>query len=872
MLKDVELIRTLDTTKKRSVSIARTLEQARFTSDEINTIRKTYIPAAKRGSICFFAAQGLSNISKMYELSLSSYLVVFNQALSKSAKSLDLTTRLHNMMDETTRRVYDYVCMGIFERHKLMFSFQLTTMIMDGSDELNRRQLNFYLKGNTSLEPPKEAKPFAWLSSSGWKDLVMLSSSFEKYRNIIHDLKNEGEKWKEWYDLETPELAKIPSGYSEKLNKFEQMLLLRCFRSDRSFNATKEFVQWKMGKHFVEPPVLDYDNVFDQSTALCPIVFVLSPGSDPQGDIMMLSEKHGMTGNKFKYLALGQGQGPEAEAYLKLGKSRGYWILLQNCHLLLSWLGYIEGFLQELDANPPHEDFRLWLTTDPSDKFPLGIIQRALKVVTEPPDGLKLNISNVWANVSQDMLDECEHEAFQPLVYALSFLHAVVLERRKYGKIGWNVQYDFSISDFTISRRLMSLYLTKAYDNGDDKIPWNSLKFLVGDAMYGGRVSDDFDRRILQTYMHEYFGDFVFDTFQEFQFSSVGHTYIIPKVSGKKTAGRTLNEYRSFLDTLPLNNSPAVFGLHPNAEIGYFTQRINAMWKNLIELQPRVSGSNAESSEEDQIRAIVKDIKKVVPKPFDIVAIRKGIATPNPVSTVLMQELDAFNKLLEYMRTSLLDVDQALKGEIGMSETLEQIAQGLKNGFLPSQWARLAPKTEKPLGPWILHFKKRIVQYQRWVDEGQPTVVWLSGLNIPESYNAALVQMTCRAKNWPLDKSTLYTSVSIFRDASEVDTPMQHGTYVQGLYLEGASWDFERRCLKPQEPKVLVTELPVMQIIPIEARKLKLKNTFKTPVYVTQSRRNAMGVGLVFEANLTSHEHPSLWVLQGVALVLNIDT
>ena len=73
-------------------------------------------------------------------------------------------------------------------------------------------------------------------------------------------------------------------------------------------------------------------------------------------------------------------------------------------------------------------------------------------------------------------------------------------------------------------------------------------------------------------------------------------------------------------------------------------------------------------------------------------------------------------------------------------------------------------------------------------------------------------------------------------------------------------------------PKVLVIELPILQVIPIEASKLKLSGTFRTPVYVTQSRRNAMGVGLVFEADLASSEHTSLWVLQGVALCLNIDT
>jgi dynein heavy chain len=105
-----------------------------------------------------------------------------------------------------------------------------------------------------------------------------------------------------------------------------------------------------------------------------------------------------------------------------------------------------------------------------------------------------------------------------------------------------------------------------------------------------------------------------------------------------------------------------------------------------------------------------------------------------------------------------------------------------------------------------------------------------------------------------------------------VGDKLEDGSYVSGLYLEGAAWDFERRCLRRQDPKVLVEQLPIMQVIPIEGSKLKLQGTFRTPVYVTQSRRNAAGVGLVFEADLANKDHPSLWVLQGVALCLNVDT
>lgn len=65
--------------------------------------------------------------------------------------------------------------------------------------------------------------------------------------------------------------------------------------------------------------------------------------------------------------------------------------------------------------------------------------------------------------------------------------------------------------------------------------------------------------------------------------------------------------------------------------------------------------------------------------------------------------------------------------------------------------------------------------------------------------------------------------------------------------------------------------MPVIQVCPIEANKLKLKNSLTTPCYVTQNRKNAMGVGQVFDCNLTTLEHISHWILQGVALTLNID-
>jgi len=206
-----------------------------------------------------------------------------------------------------------------------------------------------------------------------------------------------------------------------------------------------------------------------------------------------------------------------------------------------------------------------------------------------------------------------------------------------------------------------------------------------------------------------------------------------------------------------------------------------------------------------------------------------------------------------------------------MSNELDEVARSLFNGQIPSIWRNLAPDTLKNLANWMAHFRHRNEQYLDWVDNGEPVVMWLSGLHIPESYLTALVQSTCRKNQWALDRSTLYTQVTKLERPQDALERPTHGAYISGLYLEGGAWDLENGCLQRQRPKQLIQELPVMQIIPIEAHRLKLQNTFRTPVYTTSNRRNAMGVGLVFEADLHSNQHPSHWVLQSIALTLNCD-
>lgn len=151
----------------------------------------------------------------MYEYSLNSYLQVFNQSLKDARKDNILQNRLRNIGDKLLYNVYDYTCLGIFGRHILIFSFQMTMMLMEGDEQLNRLELDFFLKGNTSLDIITKQKPFKWISESGWKDMQRLITIGEGYRNFINDLENNEDEWKRWYDLEKPENEELPREFAQ---------------------------------------------------------------------------------------------------------------------------------------------------------------------------------------------------------------------------------------------------------------------------------------------------------------------------------------------------------------------------------------------------------------------------------------------------------------------------------------------------------------------------------------------------------------------------------------------------------------------------------------------------------------------------------
>lgn len=252
---------------------------------------------------------------------------------------------------------------------------------------------------------------------------------------------------------------------------------------------------------------MDLQAVFGESTPTTPLIFILSAGVDPTSALMALAESEHMS-NKFFSLSLGQGQAPIATKMIYHGTQKGHWVYLANCHLSLSWMQDLNKMVETLQSQSPHAKFRLWLSSSPSPQFPLSILQTGIKMTTEPPKGIKANLQRLYNNVSDEQFNACtQREKYKKLLFGLCFFHAVLLERKKFQQLGWNVIYSFNDSDFEISESLLSIYLDEYSET-----PWDALKYLIAGVNYGGHVTDGWDQKLLNSYMEHFYCPQAIDT------------------------------------------------------------------------------------------------------------------------------------------------------------------------------------------------------------------------------------------------------------------------------------------------------------------------------------------------------------------------
>ena len=185
------------------------------------------------------------------------------------------------------------------------------------------------------------------------------------------------------------------------------------------------------------------ENSLADSTPTSPLFLILSPGADPIHDVTVLAKKRGMLESRFHNVALGEGQDKIAMKCLDAAHKNGHWVVLQNLQLMPSWVKELERTLDEFAVEGSHADFRVFLSAEPSHCIPPGLLDRSIKLTSEPPQGLKANLKRAFATLPRDEFEYKDNRC-KAILFGLCHFHAIVLERRRFGAWGWNRFYPFS--------------------------------------------------------------------------------------------------------------------------------------------------------------------------------------------------------------------------------------------------------------------------------------------------------------------------------------------------------------------------------------------------------------------------------------------
>lgn len=144
----------------------------------------------------------------------------------------------------------------------------------------------------------------------------------------------------------------------------------------------------------------------------------------------------------------------------------------------------------------------------PSNIFPVTILMKGIKMTYQPPRGLRNNLLRTFGTQNAISFEECQKpNEWKKMFLGLSFFHAIILERRKFGPLGWNIPYEFTAADFAISQSQLKMFL-----NAYELIPYEALNYMAAQANYGGRVTDPMDRRLIKIILKKFYSPKIINT------------------------------------------------------------------------------------------------------------------------------------------------------------------------------------------------------------------------------------------------------------------------------------------------------------------------------------------------------------------------
>ena len=500
ILENKALLESLNQTKVKSTTISSSLEESMQLQRSLDQERDSYLPLATYGSTLFFVIADLSKINNMYRFSLSSFLRLFVKALQNKQDTGNTELRIRTLMMTLQSLIYEHVCRSLFKADRLMFAMHLVHAMHPQLFQQNEWEL---FTGQVVADKQEKAKQTkdsvpTWCDQERAQAVLQIKSSFPTlYANLDF---NSVDTWKGFARSSECE-KEFPPGVAKRMTPFQEVLIIQAVRPDRLQTAMEHFAMRALNLKELSPSTLNLKKLYQtESTETEPVLIVISPGVDPSQELQELAEST-VGGDRYHQVAMGQGQADIALQLLRESAVKGDWLCLKNLHLVTAWLPVLE---KELNSLEPSKGFRLWLTTELHPKFPAILLQSSMKVTYEAPPGIKKNLERTYDMWSPELVSQGNLVVRSQTLFALAWFHAVVQERRCYIPQGWSKFYEFTQADLRVAQSIVDRLMAKA-----GKPQWDFMCGLMESAVYGGRVDNNFDCRVLASYLKQYFNDTV---------------------------------------------------------------------------------------------------------------------------------------------------------------------------------------------------------------------------------------------------------------------------------------------------------------------------------------------------------------------------
>ncbi|CAC5424056.1 DNAH [Mytilus coruscus] len=846
----------------------------------------------------------------------------------------ELKKHMLDMINRLTSSIYRVVSVALFARHQLTFSFMLCSSIMRANakytdiaevGKIEDVEWQVFLQGNimakmmdektleehdglTAMErleaqnggKSKQKSPPKWISEAMWQQCQHLEATLPEMDKLCRSIMSNSTQWNTFYKLENTyklmtEPFTNPKGEVtehgivfpwEQLNGFHRLLIIKVLRPGQLVESAQKFVEDQMSSNYLSTGSFDLKEIYDESSSKTPLIFILSPGTDPASQLIRFAKEERGSTVHLDMISLGRGQGPKAEELINKAKIlKGRWVFLQNCHLASSWMPRLQAIVEKFNASTEEVDkqFRLWLSSNPDPCFPISILQTGMKMTVEPPQGLKANMLRAFGGSGTGVVTEKMYEdavpgpAWPKLLFGLCLFNSVIHERRKYGRLGWNIVYGFNDSDLEVSMLQLSNLLTE-----HPNVPWKALTYLTGEVTYGGRVTDEWDRRCLHALLGRFFCPSAL---------SDDYSYSPDGIYRPLKTNCAFPQIVTYLDTLPSYDSPEVFGMTENAERACRILQADDMIETIVSVQPRLSLDimGSDKSNDQIVLEISENIMKELPE---------------SIEAFICDE----------------DANPMIHQNVPQTNT--------------EKYLNAAYESCKPLGSWIYDLKLRVDFFAMWAEliitnteklikqavstkgapeiEGEdlmrnlPRAFWLSGFFFPQGFLTGVLQNHARKVGISVDSlvfnfqvltsktdtedslGDLKQKLSIKEVAFTGKPHTDDGIIIFGLYLDGARWDPKTECLQDSLPGFRFAHLPEILFQPVqtttaiesddekEEEDEENSHVYECPLYRTSARAGTLSstghsTNFVTAVTLPSEQPSRFWVMRGVALLCQLD-